>query len=38
MRGGDAERIQSLLIAEVEEKRYILEIKVEHIDYFSSWC
>ena len=36
MRGGDAERTQSLLSAELQEKRYILQIKVEYIYYFFS--
>lgn len=29
MRGGDAGQVQSLLSAKLEEKRYILQIKVE---------
>ena len=32
MRGGDAEQIQSLLSGELEEKRNILQIKVEFVD------
>ena len=36
MRGGDAEPIQTQLSADLVEKRYILQIKVEHIDYFFS--
>ena len=37
MRGGDAEHIQSLVSAELEEKRYILQIEVElvHRLFFS---
>ena len=38
MRGENAKRIQSLPSAELEEKEDILQIEVEHMDYFSASC